>query len=89
MLIERYSEEFFGRQGLFGATALTAATTLPKASTGLTSTKLGNHQLAISDIFGGNAFLPVLFLLATLIPGKPVLPAAHHTNIYLTRWGSS
>ncbi|MEU9097978.1 hypothetical protein [Streptomyces sp. NPDC048361] len=91
VLIERSGEEFFGRQGLsgilFGATVLAAATSLPEVSTGLTSTKLGDYQLAISDIFGGNAFLPVLFLLATLISGKPVLPAAHHTDIYLTALG--
>ncbi|MEU9443523.1 hypothetical protein AB0D42_21955 [Streptomyces sp. NPDC048304] len=48
-----------------------------------TSTKLGDYQLAMSDIFGGNAFLPVLFLPATVISGKPVLPAAHDTDIYL------
>ncbi|MEU7068115.1 hypothetical protein [Streptomyces sp. NPDC046161] len=91
VLIERSGEEFFGRQGLsgilFGATVLAAATSLPEVSTGLTSTKLGDYQLAISDIFGGNAFLPVLFLLATLISGKPVLPTAHHTDIYLTALG--
>ncbi|GAB2879477.1 hypothetical protein GCM10027074_54710 [Streptomyces deserti] len=29
----------------------------------------------------------MLFLLATLISGKPVLPAAHHTDIYLTALG--
>ncbi|MEU3504680.1 hypothetical protein ABZ726_29480 [Streptomyces hundungensis] len=91
VVIERSGEEFFGRQGLsgilFGATVLAAATSLPEVSTGLTSTKLGDYQLAISDIFGGNAFLPVLFLLATLISGKPVLPTAHHTDIYLTALG--
>ncbi|MDO0924665.1 hypothetical protein QQY24_04255 [Streptomyces sp. TG1A-8] len=91
VVIERSGEEFFGRQGLsgilFGATVLAAATSLPEISTGLTSTKLGDYQLAISDIFGGNAFLPVLFLLATVISGKPVLPAAHDTDIYLTALG--
>ncbi|MDL4817257.1 sodium:calcium antiporter [Actinomadura opuntiae] len=91
VVIERSGEEFFGRQGLsgilFGATVLAAATSLPEVSTGLTSTRLGDYQLAISDIFGGNAFLPVLFLLATLISGKPVLPTAHHTDIYLTALG--
>ncbi|MER6218813.1 hypothetical protein ABT213_32885 [Streptomyces sp. NPDC001674] len=91
VVIERSGEEFFARQGLsgvlFGATVLAAATSLPEVSTGLTSTKLGDYQLAVSDIFGGNAFLPVLFLLATVISGKPVLPAAHDTDIYLTALG--
>ena len=69
---------------LFGSTVLAAATSLPELSTGLTSVKLGDVQLAISDIFGGNAFLPVLFLVATLISGTPVLPQAQSTDIYLT-----
>jgi cation:H+ antiporter len=44
----------------------------------------GDYQLAVSDIFGGNAFLPVLFLVASLITGKAVLPGAQDTDIYLT-----
>ena len=82
MLLERSGEEFFGRIGLsgvvFGATVLAAATSLPELSTGLTSTRLGDYQLAFGDIFGGNAFLPVLFLVATLISGKAVLPRPPH-----------
>jgi cation:H+ antiporter len=92
VVIERSGEEFFGRVGLsgliFGATVLAAATSLPEVSTGLTSARMGDYQLAISDIFGGNAFLPVLFLLAGLISGKPVLPDAHNTDIYLTALGA-
>jgi hypothetical protein len=56
-------------------------------STGLTCTRLGDYQLAISDIFGGTAFRPVLFLIATVLSGRAVLPQAHHTGIYLTALG--
>jgi len=72
---------------LFGATILAAATSLPELSTGLTSVRNKDYQLAMSDIFGGNAFLPVLFLVASLISGKTVLPQAQATDIYLTALG--
>jgi len=80
--------EHLGMSGvLFGATVLAAATALPEISTGLASVKLKDYQLAVSDIFGGNAFLPVLFLLATLISGETVLPRANKTDIYLASLG--
>jgi cation:H+ antiporter len=72
---------------LFGATFLAAATSLPELSTGLASIRLKDYQLAVSDIFGGNAFLPVLFLLATIVSGKAVLPHAQATDIYLAALG--
>jgi cation:H+ antiporter len=72
---------------LFGSTVLAASTSLPELSTGLASMKLADYQLAISDIFGGNAFLPVLFLLASLLSGTAVLPRAHATDIYLAALG--
>ena len=87
IVLERAGDGIAERIGmtgvLFGATVLAAATSLPELSTGLTSTRAGDYQLAISDIFGGNAFLPVLFLLATLISGRAVLPQAQDTDIYL------
>jgi cation:H+ antiporter len=89
--LERLSEAISTRIGLsgvlFGATVLAAATALPEVSTGLQSLKMGDYQLAFSDIFGGNAFLPVLFLPATIISGSAVLPQAHDTDVYLTALG--
>ena len=90
--LERSGEVIAGRAGMsgvvFGATILAGATALPEMSTGLSSIKLGDYQLAVSDIFGGNAFLPVLFLPAGLISGHAVLPQAQPTDIYLTGLGA-
>ncbi|MDP9250518.1 MAG: sodium:calcium antiporter [Chloroflexota bacterium] len=72
---------------IFGATILAASTALPEVSTGIASVRNGDYQLAVSDIFGGNAFLMTLFLLAGLIAGRAVLPETTPVDIYLTGLG--
>src|SRR5947199_9693020 len=71
ILLEQSGEEIAGHLGLsgvvFGATILAAATALPEVSPGLASVRRGDYQLAVSDIFGGNAFPPLPFLLATIL----------------------
>ncbi len=68
---------------IFGATFLAAATALPEISTGIAAVRLGDNQLAMGDIFGGNSFQLVLFLLADLIAHKPVLPTLGIQNAWL------
>ena len=72
---------------IFGATVLAFATALPEISSGIAAVRLGDHQLAVADIFGGNSFQVSLFLLADLIAGKPVLPSSGPLNAWLAGLG--
>ncbi len=72
---------------VFAATILALATSLPDLSTGIASIKVNDYKMAVSDILGGNAFLPVLFFLANLLSGEAVLPHANSTDIYLSGLG--
>ena len=72
---------------IFGATVLAAATALPEISSGIAAVRLGDHSLAIGDVFGGNSFQVCLFLLADLIAQAPVLPTAGRLNAWLAALG--
>jgi cation:H+ antiporter len=91
VLIEMSSDQLATRAGIsgpiFGATILAAATSLPELSTGLAAVRNGDTQLAMSDIFGGNAVLPALFIFADLFANKPALPAAGRTDIWIAGLG--
>ena len=79
----------FHMQGvLFGATILSAVTALPELTTGLYAVRAGRYELAMSDIIAGNGFLPVLFLLGTLLSGQALLPDAQGPDLYLTALGA-
>jgi cation:H+ antiporter len=72
---------------VFGATVLALATALPEISTGVAAVRMGRYNLAMGDIFGGNAFQVCLFLLADLLAGQPVLPDAGIANEWLAVLG--
>lgn len=91
VVLERTGTVIADRIGLsgviFGATVLAAATSLPELSTGIASIRMKDYQLAVSDIFGGNAFLPALLLPAALISGQAGLPEAGATTVLLAALG--
>jgi cation:H+ antiporter len=76
--------ERMGLQGaIFGATFLAAATALPEISSGIAAVRLGDMQLAVGDILGGNSFQITLFLLADLLAATPVIVAAQRSDVWL------
>jgi cation:H+ antiporter len=92
ILVEESGAELASRIGvsgaIFGATVLAATTALPEISTGLQSVKIGDNALAFADIFGGNAFLMVLFVVADLIAGRPTLPQMHDSDLWMAGLGA-
>jgi cation:H+ antiporter len=68
---------------LFGATFLALATALPEISTAVTGVRMNSFTLVFGDIFGGNAFQLILFVLADLLAGQPVLPHEGRANAWI------
>jgi cation:H+ antiporter len=91
VVLEVAGSHLAGRAGIngviFGATVLAVATALPEISSGIAAVRLGDNELAVADIFGGNSFQVTLFLLADLVAGKPVLPQSGRQNGWLAILG--
>lgn len=89
--LEASGDRLAGTLGLsgivFGGTFLALATALPEFSTGYAAAKGGDFTLAVSEVFGSNTFLPVLFLPAALLSGQAVLAHAGAAELYLTGLG--
>jgi cation:H+ antiporter len=73
---------------VFGATILAAVTALPEISSGLQAVRLGSVELAMSDIYGGNAVQLTFFLLADILAGAPVLATASGESLWLGGLGA-
>lgn len=86
-VLERSGSAIASRLGMegvvFGATVLAVAAAIPEVSTGVEAVKRGDHQLAISDIFGINAFFLALLLVIGVISGQAVIATIAPTSLYL------
>ena len=91
VILEVAGNDLANRAGIngviFGATILAVATALPEISSGIAAVRLGDNELAVADIFGGNSFQVVLFVVADVIATKPVLPTAGRLNSWLAVLG--
>jgi cation:H+ antiporter len=68
---------------LFGATFLALASALPEISTAIAGIRMQRYTLVFGDIFGGNAFQLILFVLADLLAGQPVLTHEGRANAWI------
>lgn len=86
-LLERSGSAIASQLGMgnvvFGATVLAVAAAVPEVSTGVEAVKRGDHQLAISDIFGINSFFLALFLLLGAVSGQAVIARIQPVSLYL------
>jgi cation:H+ antiporter len=87
VLLEQSGDALATRLGingvLFGATVLALASALPEISTAITGVRMQEYTLVFGDIFGGNAFQLILFVLADLLAGQPVLTHEGRANAWI------
>jgi cation:H+ antiporter len=73
---------------LIGAVLVAIGTSLPEISTTAMAIRLGAHGMAISNIFGSNAFcLALLFVGDLAYREGPVLAATARSDLFLTGLG--
>ena len=89
--LETIGDQLADRAGMhgvvFGATILAAATSLPELATGWAAAKAGERELAVSDIVGGNAVLPVLLTIGSLIAGTSAYAVIDRPSLLLSALG--
>ena len=87
VLLEQSGDALATRLGisgvLFGATVLALASALPEISTAITGVRMQEYTLVFGDIFGGNAFQLILFVLADILAGQPVLTHEGRANAWI------
>ncbi len=74
--------------GFVGATLLAFASSLPELSTTVAAVRIGAYSMAISNIFGSNAYLLALVFVADLFYRQgPVLHAVGRSAVFLAAIG--
>lgn len=73
-----------------GATLLAAATSLPELSTTVAAARNGRYTVAISNVFGSNAFDVALVCVAEFLHGGgSILAGAGHTVVFVAAVGGT
>jgi cation:H+ antiporter len=92
IILARVAEALAVQSGLgssfIGATLLAFSTSLPELSTAISAVKLGNYQMAVSNIFGSNSIMITLLFLSDIFYREgPILNEADAPVLLSTAMG--
>jgi cation:H+ antiporter len=93
-VLARVAEALAEQTGLgtsfIGGTLLAASTSLPEVSTTIMAVRLGNYQMAVSNIFGSNSIMVALLFLSDVFYREgPILNAAGNPALFMTTMGTA
>jgi cation:H+ antiporter len=75
-------------EGFLGATLLAFSSSLPEMTTTIGAVRLGAYALAVSNIFGTNAFLVALLFVADIFyRQEPILQAVDRSAVFIAAIG--